>query len=165
MARLDDETLRRFVRDEYPRVLRTVVASCGDRGRAEDAVQDALLKGWERGVEPDSLAAWVTVVAVNRTRSGLRRLRSERRAYERWARRSPNGSMAAEPDDVELVLAALPSRQRQIVALYYVADLAVVDIADVLKISVGTVKVSLHRARETMRAAIDMAARAEGQQR
>jgi RNA polymerase sigma factor (sigma-70 family) len=45
---------------------------------------------------------------------------------------------------------ALPARQAQIVALHYVEELTVVEIANVLGVKEGTVKTSLFRARATL---------------
>ena len=67
-------------------------------------MQEALLRAWERsekGDEIDSLDGWVTTVALNLARSGLRRMRSERRARARLDtsasanRRPPTASMSS----------------------------------------------------------------------
>jgi len=44
-------------------------------------------------------------------------------------------------------LRSLPDRQAEVVALHYVEDLAVADVARILGIAEGTVKVHLHRGR------------------
>ena len=44
----------------------------------------------------------------------------------------------------------LPKLQRAVVALHYVDDMSVADVADVLGVSAGTVKTSLMRARTTL---------------
>jgi DNA-directed RNA polymerase specialized sigma24 family protein len=54
----------------------------GSRPAAEDAVQEALVRAWERtrkGEAIDSLGAWVATVALNVSRSGVRRKMAERR--------------------------------------------------------------------------------------
>jgi hypothetical protein len=60
---LDTETVRSFVDHDYARVVNVVAFVCGDRGRAEDAVQDALVRAWATRRRIDVLAAWVTAVA------------------------------------------------------------------------------------------------------
>ena len=44
----------------------------------------------------------------------------------------------------------MPERQRTVVALRYIEDLAVADIASLVEVSEGTVKTSLFRARRTL---------------
>lgn len=148
-----DEALRAFVHDDYAPVLRTLTAACGDRGRAEDALQDALAKTWERDADPDSFAAWITVVAMNVLRSGARRRSAEARALERWSRLRAAPAAVADSTGGDL-LAGLPRLQREVAALHYLGDLSVVDVARALGVSEGTVKTSLHRARHALRAVL-----------
>ena len=112
-------------------------------------MQEALARAWERserGEEIRSLEAWVTRVALNLSKSGLRRVRAERRARERL--RPPT---AGEPSsirvDVERSLSTLPLRQRQVTVLHYFLGLGVQDIAEILGVHDGTVKTNLYRAR------------------
>ncbi len=121
----------------------------GSRPVAEDAVQEALARAWERserGEDIRNLEAWVTTVALNLARSGLRRVRSERAARERLRGRQP-----IEPSetrvDVVRALSALPRRQREATVLRYYLGYDVKEIADVLRIREGTAKTTLHRAR------------------
>jgi RNA polymerase sigma factor (sigma-70 family) len=119
-------------------------------------VQEALLRAWERsekGQELDSLEAWVTTVAMNLSRSGLRRLRSERRARARLP--APRG---IEPDvqrvDLERALSTLPRRQREAVVLRYYLQLDTREVASALGIGEGTVKSTLFRARVALATAL-----------
>jgi RNA polymerase sigma-70 factor, ECF subfamily len=115
-------------------------------------VQEALARAWERserGEDIRNLQAWVTTVALNLSRSDLRRLRAERRFRDRPAPRVPE-----EPSelrvDVERSVAALPRRQREVVVLHYFLGIEVREIAEVLRVHEGTVKTSLHRARAAL---------------
>jgi RNA polymerase sigma factor (sigma-70 family) len=95
----------------------------------------------------DSLEGWVMTVALNLARSGLRRIRSERRARARL-----DASMVGEPPtadrlDVGRALAALPRRQREVAVLRYYLQLNTREVASALELDVGTVKSTLFRAR------------------
>jgi RNA polymerase sigma-70 factor (ECF subfamily) len=154
--RVDEVAIREFLHTAYPRLVAAVALACGSRPAAEDAVQEALLRSWERsekGQEIDSLEAWVTTVAMNLSRSGLRRLRSERRARTRLA-----VPRSLEPDaerlDVERALSTLPRRQREAVVLRYYLQLDTREIAGALGINEGTVKSTLFRARAALAAAL-----------
>jgi RNA polymerase sigma-70 factor (ECF subfamily) len=154
--RVDEVAIREFLHTGYPRLVAAVALSCGSRPAAEDAVQEALLRAWERsekGQEIDTLEAWVTTVALNLSRSGLRRLRSERRARSRMhtpVLEEPN----ADRVDVERALSSLPRRQREAVVLRYYLQMDTREVAAALRINEGTVKSTLFRARATLASAL-----------
>jgi RNA polymerase sigma factor (sigma-70 family) len=154
--RVDEIALREFLHTRYPRLVAGIALACGSRPAAEDAVQEALLRAWERsekGEEIQSMDAWVTTVALNLARSGLRRLRSERKAKARlrgsaW---SEDPALGAERTvDTERALATLPRRQREAVVLRYYLQLDTREVAEALKVNEGTVKSTLFRARTAL---------------
>jgi len=53
--------------------------------------------------------------------------------------------------DLEAAIGSLPPRQRQAVILFYVADVPVPGIAQLMEVAEGTVKAHLAQARETLR--------------
>jgi RNA polymerase sigma factor (sigma-70 family) len=158
--RVDEIALREFIHTSYPRLVAAVALVCGSRPTAEDAVQEALLRAWERsekGEEIESLNAWVTTVALNQARSGLRRLRSERRAKARLrgvALAADNAGAADRAIDVARALATLPLRQREVVVLRYYLQFGTREVATALGINEGTVKSTLSRARTALAGAI-----------
>ena len=46
--RVDEVAIREFLHTDYPRLVAAVALACGSRPAAEDAVQEALLRAWER---------------------------------------------------------------------------------------------------------------------
>lgn len=155
---MHDEAIRTFLVRDHDRVVRAVAVVCGDRERAEDAVQDALVDVWTKDRQVDDLTGWVTTAALNRARSRWRTLAVERRAYARLAAQSktrsdPDPSVAADGRLAD-ALKDLPRAQREVVALHYLLDMAVVDVAVRLGIAEGTVKAHLHRARSSLRGAL-----------
>lgn len=162
MRPLDEYELRAFFNDGYDRLVGRLDGwYC--QPWAEDLVQEALLRAWERaqcGQAVISLHAWVTTVATNLARSQLRRQQAERRAMARLLGARPEwlvgqaGAAADLVDDhldeLRELLAGLPRRQREVLVLHYVADLDVASIAKLLGISVGTVKSSLSRGRQAI---------------
>jgi RNA polymerase sigma factor (sigma-70 family) len=159
---LDEYELRAFFNDGYDRLVGRLDGwSC--QPWAEDLVQEALLRAWERargGEAVISLHAWVTTVATNLARSQLRRQQAERRAMARLLGAWPEwlvGQTGAAADliddhvdELRELLAGLPRRQREVLVLHYVADLDVASIAKLLGIGVGTVKSSLSRGRQAI---------------
>jgi len=162
---LDEHSIRGFLATDYPKLVAGIALISGSRAVAEDAVQEALARAWERserGEQIESLKAWVTTVAVNQVRSGFRRLLAERRARQRsgpggWG--GATGGLPSVPEaeqtvDVRRALMALPHRQREATVLRYYLDLDVVEVARVLRINEGTAKTTLHRARRALASAL-----------
>ena len=144
-----------FYLEEYPGVVKLVYALSGSRVGAEDIAQEAFLRAyrdWDRVGSYEHQAAWVRRVATNLATSGLRRRLAEARALTRLAgRREPAlDPLPAEEADFGRALRALPRRQGQAVALFYVEDLSIQQIAMVLDCAEGTVKAHLAKARHTL---------------
>ena len=148
---LDDETIREFLETSYPRLVAALALVAGSRDAAEDAVQEALARAWERaGTEQiRSLPAWVTRVSLNLSRSRWRRLRAEATATERLG--ATREQLQADPrPDVEQALTRLSRRQREVTVLRYYLAMDVSEIAGALGITEGTVKTQLFRARRAL---------------
>ena len=130
----------------------------GSRAVAEDSVQEALARAWERserGERIEHLNAWVMKVALNLVRSGLRRLRVERAARERLASTGVvSPEISASGVDLARALAALPRRQREATVLRYYLDMDVQEVAQVLGVHEGTAKTTLFRARQALASAL-----------
>jgi RNA polymerase sigma-70 factor, ECF subfamily len=147
---VDEVELRGFLREHYARLVGAVALVTGDLASAEDAVQEAIVRAWERsdrGQEILALDRWVAAVAMNLSRSRLRRLRVERLARPRVADPSTTEGPNADRIDVVRALAALPRRQREVAVLRYYLDLSTTEIADQMRTSEGTVKSQLFKAR------------------
>lgn len=158
---MTDDEIREFLDCDYERVVRVVAAVCGDRSRAEDAVQESLIEAWGSGRVVENMSRWVTVAAINRARSRWRSRSAEQRAFDRLAsHRGPTENAEPSTFDANLAYAlnSLPPVQRQVVALHYLMDMSVVEVAQCLDIAEGTVKSHLHRGRSALRAAIEVAA-------
>jgi RNA polymerase sigma factor (sigma-70 family) len=153
-APVDDADLREFVYTHYPRLIGALTLMCGSRATAEDAVQEALARAWERSLRGESiasLAAWVTTVSMNLARSGLRRLGTERRARALLIA-EPEDAATGRDDlmDLRRAVAALPRRQREATVLRYYLGLDVLEIARVMGTPDGTTKSLLARARAAL---------------
>jgi RNA polymerase sigma-70 factor (ECF subfamily) len=130
-------------------------ALSGGRMVAEDIAQEAFLRAyrdWDRVGSYAHQAAWVRRVAANLATSGLRRKVVEARALARLAgRREPAlDPLPAENADFWRAVRALPQRQAQAVALYYLEDLSIAQTAVVLDCAEGTVKAHLAKARRSL---------------
>ncbi|HET6299727.1 MAG TPA: SigE family RNA polymerase sigma factor [Kribbella sp.] len=128
-----------------------------DHGRAEEAVQDALVAAYSRwsriGAEPD---AYVRRCIINADISRWRRFfRRETPVGDPDLLSSGPGAdhavTHAEKDAVWTLCASLPTRQRAAVVLRYYEGLPDAEIAEILGCSAGTVRSQIHRALASLR--------------
>jgi RNA polymerase sigma-70 factor, ECF subfamily len=150
--------IREFLATTYPRLVAGVALITGSKAAAEDAVQEALARAWERserGEQIESLPAWVTRVAMNLSKSRLRRMRVEAKHRADVSGVVADGGATSDSRiDLGRALASLPQRQREVTVLRYYLGLNVAEIADTLELHEGTVKTSLFRARAALAAAL-----------
>ena len=157
-----DEEFTAFVAARSRALLGTAYLLTGDRGRAEDLLQTALLKtylAWPRMREPQAAEAYVRRTMVTTSISwSRRRWRGELPAADLPERLTPDGtSQIDRRAEVWPHLHALPPRQRAVVVLRFYEDLPEARIAELLGCSVGTVKSQTHRALATLRARMGLA--------
>ena len=155
---MNETDIRLLLGASYPRLVGAVALVTNDVAAAEDAVQEAIVRAWERSERGDrieSLDRWVAAVAMNLSRSWLRRRRVERLARPRLAASSTVDEPSVDATEVRRALAALPRRQREAVVLRYYLDLGIEDIATAMHTSAGTVKSQLAKAREHLARSLD----------
>ena len=147
------ESFDAFYRRELPGLVMLARALAGPAS-ADDVAQDAMLTAyhrWEQVSRYDSAAAWVRQVCANRARSVLRRRAAEARAVLRLgSRRQEPEEISEDASEFWSAVRRLPRRQAQSVALFYIYDLSVAEVAATLGCSVGSVKVHLSRARAAL---------------
>ncbi|MCS7225255.1 MAG: sigma-70 family RNA polymerase sigma factor [Armatimonadetes bacterium] len=145
---------------------------------ADDITQEAFLRAWERIKQltsPHAFRNWLLTITVNLARSLLRKRTSEPvvTAADLWESadweseqeeekilEQPTPDIINEAEEREKIrlihqaVAALPLFFREVVILHYFEGLDIGEVAQVLKIPVGTVKSRLARARQRLRDAL-----------
>lgn len=139
-----------------PALFRLAVLLTDDWHAAQDLVQATLVKmylAWDRIDRQERVDAYARRVLINEHRSTWRR---------QWRRREVATELVPEQPTVERtdggassevweLLASLPPRQRAVVVLRYYEGLSEIEIAEVLRISPGTVKSQASRALASLR--------------
>jgi RNA polymerase sigma-70 factor, ECF subfamily len=137
-------------RREFGPITRTAYLVVGDWEVAREIAQEAFvaaLRHWQKVHGMESPGGWVRRVAIrDAVRSRRRHARGRALELERAARAEP----AAETTDVRSALMTLPARQRAAIALHYLDDRPVAEIASLLGCSAGTVKTHLSRGRAAL---------------
>jgi RNA polymerase sigma-70 factor (sigma-E family) len=134
---------------------RTAYVVVHDWHLAEDLTQQGLAKlyaAWSR-TRPATRLAYARRIVVNECLSHLRRRRPETLTAEVPELRADEQASGV---DLAAALALLPPRQRAIVALRFLDDLPVTEVAHLLGIADGTVKSQTARALETLRGHVDV---------
>ena len=140
-----------------PALYRTAYLLAGDHASAEDLLQNAFAKlylSWDRVRDREALDGYVRRIMVNEHNSLWRRA---------WKRREhatdviPDAGVVDTYDDglggvLWSFVQTLPPRQRSVIVLRYYEQLSEAETADVLGISVGTVKSQASRALAGLRA-------------
>lgn len=150
MRERDSDAFDAFYRATAPRVIHLVYATTGDLTLAQDSTQEAFARAWRdwaRVSTAEDPAAWVRTVARRIAISEWRRGQAKKRAY---TRHGPQQSQTPPDENRMIVVAALRRLTpvlRETVALHYLADRSIEQIAAELAVPEGTVKARLHRGR------------------
>jgi RNA polymerase sigma-70 factor (ECF subfamily) len=144
-----------FYRSEFPRMVNIAYALSGSRLAAEDLAQDAMVaahRQWDRVAGLEKPGAWTRRVVINKAASLYQRRKAELRAVARLGpfRGSLPQPLDGESEHLWHEVRRLPRRQVQAVALFYVDDMTVAMIAEIMECAESTVKVHLHKARQTL---------------
>lgn len=133
-----------------------------DAALAEDVVQQAFLKAWERRddiLHPELLKQWLVRAVVNGGLEVLRRKETERRLMKLLPiAAEPSGIPTAESAELrELLLyslADLPEMNRAVVVLRVLEGMSGNEVKDLLGCSAAEVSRHLHRGLEQLRRAM-----------
>ena len=170
-ALADTREFGAWMASEQRRVFLLCCRMLQDAEEADSATQDTFLKAWLALKRPDPKSLddpskWVTRIAIN---TCLDRLRSRR--WQFWRKRPKAedetailnlaAATAANAEDqlfarqiaqrIAHALTRLSLRQRAAFTLRHYEDRSLAEIAEILKLDVGTVKVHLFRATEKLR--------------
>jgi RNA polymerase sigma factor (sigma-70 family) len=134
----------------------------GDQEAARDAAQESWIE-IARGIsglkDERAFPAWAYRIATRRCAKAVGRNVRERGLGQALARESPEPVQApgASLDEERLrrAIAALPNDQRSAIALFYLEEMSVAEVAVALNVPAGTVKTRLMHARRKLRAALE----------
>ena len=141
------------------RLHRVAYAWCGDSTLADDLTQEALTKAYKnlgQLREPRAMDKWIYDILRNCWIDHLRRRRNTEDIDDLDARGELSYTEAPENEEVlqrvREAVAHLPAKQREVLALVDLEGFTYGEVADMLKVPLGTVTSRISRARETLRA-------------
>lgn len=143
-----------FFRSEFPTIFRAVALFTGSREAAEDISQEAFARAysrWWRLHDRPWAGGWVMTTAINLCKKEHKRSATHPRVGSQHEQLGSESTV-----DVSRAVQALPPRQRTAVALFYLADLPLPQIAHLMQISEGSVKAHLAQARKNLRVLLEV---------
>jgi RNA polymerase sigma-70 factor (ECF subfamily) len=130
------------------------ISLCGNVDRADDLVQEALLRAWGNldSFEPGTnMSAWLFTILRNVFRSEYRKRRREVEdadgTYADSLTSLPNQTSSLEMDEFRKALDQLPSDQREALILVGASGFSYEEAARICSCAVGTIKSRVNRAR------------------
>ena len=159
----DGDAWRRLVCRWQPKLLAHAWRLLGNGDRARDAVQDAWVDIW-RGLahleDAAAFPAWAYKIVTRRTQRSFQvadreRLHISEDQADSLTFEQGGGEHAADLALVMAALRSLPAPQRSALALFYLEDMSVAEVAVALDVPPGTVKTRLMHARNKLRAKLE----------
>jgi RNA polymerase sigma-70 factor (ECF subfamily) len=157
-------------------VYRTALVITGDQDAAADLLQDVFLRlyrfadriDWQRPLEP-----WLYRMTTNLSYTWVKRNQRWTRPLEDladWLAGSSKNhphEVVEQRDDwnqVQKAVLDLPLQQRVVVVLYYLNDLSLQEISEILDVPVGTIKSRLHYGRKALKKSMGLGTFGDGKQ-
>ena len=154
----DHHAFEILVRQYRNRVLNVVWRIVSDADAAQDVAQETFIKAYQqlpRFRGKSTFGTWLYRIAVNEARGHLRARRRRQARWEKQGALEAAQPMSAEPAEqagpVVALLQELPEKQRIALALFYLQELSVAEIARAVRAPTGTVKAWLSRGRQRLR--------------
>ncbi len=140
----------------------------GNRDRADDLVQDTLMRAWaniDRFKRDTNLEAWLFTILRNCFHSEYRKRRREVEdvdgSYAARLKTNPDQQSHLDYEDFLTALPKLPPDQREALLLVGAHGLSYEEAAEVCGVPLGTVKSRVNRARNRLTALLDLNSEAE----
>jgi RNA polymerase sigma-70 factor (ECF subfamily) len=153
----------RLLEKEIPRPRRYAFALTRNLSRADDLVQDTLVRAiakhhcWQWGT---NLRAWLFTIMHHQNADIIRRSAREGTAVDfddTWPGRTtatdPAGGLSLR--DLDRALARISEEQRQVILLIGLEDISYKEAATILDVPIGTIRSRLSRGREALRTLMD----------
>jgi RNA polymerase sigma factor (sigma-70 family) len=156
-----DQLAARF----QPRLIGHARRLTGDTEAARDVVQEAwieIVRGLSRLDDTAAFPAWAFRIVSRRCARWVRKVQQRRRIDTAYAAEpvgttiTPDGARASDATRLIRAMATLPPDQRAAIALFYLEDMSVAEIAVALDAPSGTVKTRLMHAREKLRRCLNL---------
>jgi len=152
-----EDAYRQVVEEYGNKLLRTCYLILKDKEEAEDVVQEALIRVFQKlntFKENSGLYTWIYTIALNLCRDRLRRKKELLVVEDEWVGSDDVESHVEKNIDRELLrkeLFEINPTYREALVLFYFDDFSVKEIAEILEEKEGTIKSRLSRGRNILK--------------
>jgi RNA polymerase sigma-70 factor (ECF subfamily) len=154
LAEGGDLDFEAFFAAHYERTRRILAVMFGDPEIGEEAAQEGFYRAyrrWSRVQKMNRPDSWVLVVGLNYGRDLLRRRSRKEDLSDLSTHSSQTDRDMTDSISVAAEIVRLPPRQQQAIALRYMLDMSLEEVAKSMKCALGTAKSTLHSALENLR--------------
>jgi RNA polymerase sigma-70 factor (ECF subfamily) len=152
-----NKSVRAAMLAAVPSLRAFAISLCGNVDRADDLVQEALLRAWGNldSFEPGTnMSAWLFTILRNVFRSEYRKRRREVEdadgSYAESLTSLPGQTSHLEMDEFRKALDVLPSEQRESLILVGASGFSYEEAAQICGCAIGTIKSRVNRARRRL---------------
>ena len=148
-----DEEFRDLFAALYPALVRTVWFVVHDHQLAQDIAQEAFIelhRQWAKVRSYERPDLWVRLIALRRAQREAAREFRRRRLEEASAPTKTHDGLELPDPALAAAIRSLPPQQRAVVALFYLEDRPMEEVAHLIGCSTATAYVHLHRARKRL---------------
>ena len=164
----NEDAIETLVREYETGIFRLAMSILGDSDEAHEVTQETFLSALRALAsyqEKQSLKAWLYTIALNHSRSHLRKRKVIERLratlatvfrVEAQKQVSPEETMVQSEKEAAIwtALKQLDERHRIVLVLRYFHEFSIAEISDMLSVKEGTIHSRLHNARERLRDAL-----------
>jgi RNA polymerase sigma-70 factor (ECF subfamily) len=164
----NEDAIEMFVHQYETSIFRLALSIVGDAAEANEITQEtfiAALRSLASYQEKQSFKAWLYTIALNQSRSHLRKQKVLERLrttltgifrIETEKQASPEETVIQSEKETQIwnSLNQLDERHRTVVVLRYFHELSIAEISEILSVNEGTIHSRLHSAREKLREAL-----------
>src|SRR6266853_1874677 len=151
------QNVREVMLAAVPSLRAFAISLCGNVDRADDLVQETLLRAWANlnSFEPGTnMSAWLFTILRNLFRSEYRKRRREvadsEGTYAETLKTQPEQTSRVEFEEFRTALAKLPADQREALILVGASGFSYEEAAGICECAVGTIKSRVNRARNRL---------------
>ena len=157
-----DVTFKQHLIQSMPALRAFAISLSGSRDRADDLVQETLMKAWgnqDKFVEGSNIKAWLFTILRNEYYNFFRKRRKEVEdgdgKHAATLATLPAQESGLNMDDMQAALQKLPDDQREALLLVTASDMSYEEAAQISGVAVGTVKSRVNRARAKLAAIME----------
>lgn len=155
---MDEQQIDFYMKTNSARLLRLAYYYTKNLHSAEDIVQDVFIKFYHvnRQLEKVDAERYLTTMTANKAKDYLKSWHYKRLVFqEKWlSLKSPEQDALVKKDEEELISDAvlgLPTKEREVVAYYYLEGYTLKEVAALLEVNENTLKSRLVKARKLLK--------------